>query len=286
MSRQQGKYTNGDTQMSKSVTAIRGCVLAVVGVVLSGLPALAQAGFTDTINMPKGVTPISHHAYNLHMLILSICAVIGLVVFGAMFYSIVRHRKSVGHEAAQFHHSTKAEILWTIIPVFILVGMAIPATRAVIDIEDASDADVTIKVTGYQWKWRYQYQGTNLDFYSNLAQSSRDAINRGTNPAEVQHYLLDVDKPMVIPVNKKVRLLLTADDVIHAWWVPAFGMKRDAIPGFVNEMWIKASETGVYRGQCAELCGAFHGFMPIVVKVKSDADYKSWLAKQTAAPGG
>ena len=220
------------------------------------------------------------------MLIFGICVVIGVVVFAIMFYSIIRHRKDAGHEAAQFHHSTKAEILWTIIPVFILIGMAIPATKALVEIEDASAAALTIKVTGYQWKWRYQYVGTNLDFYSSLAQSSRDALNSGQNPAEVQHYLLDVDNPVVVPVNKKVRLLLSSDDVIHAWWIPAFGMKRDAIPGFVNEMWFKATETGVYRGQCAELCGAFHGFMPIVVEVKSEEEYASWLAEKSAAAGG
>ncbi len=269
--------------MSLSLKSSQGLGRALACLVLTGLPDLVQAGFLDTINMPEGVTPISNHAYNLHMLIFTICAIIGVVVFGVMFYSIVRHRKSAGHEAAQFHHSTKAEILWTIIPVFILVGMAIPATRAVIDIENSSEAQLTIKVTGYQWKWRYQYVGTNIDFYSSLAKSSQDAIDTGQDPAEVQHYLLDVDNRVVIPVNQKVRLLLTAGDVIHAWWIPAFGMKRDAIPGSVNEMWINASETGVYRGQCAELCGAYHGFMPIVVEVKSDEDYKKWLAEKTVS---
>ncbi len=271
--------------MSLAVKSFLGCRHALTGLVLSIIPALAQAGFTDVINMPKGVTPLSRQIYDLHMLIFGISVVIGVVVFGIMFYSIIRHRKSAGREASQFHHSTKAEILWTIIPVFILVGMAIPATRALVNIEDASDAALTIKVTGYQWKWRYEYVGTNLDYYSSLAKSSRDSLNSGQDPTTVENYLLDVDNPVVVPVNKKVRLLLTSGDVIHAWWIPAFGIKRDAIPGTTNEMWFKATETGVYRGQCAELCGAYHGFMPIVVEVKSDAEYTSWLAEKSAAAG-
>ena len=272
--------------MSLAVKTYRGYHRTLAFLLLSALPVFAHAGFGDVLNMPEGVTPLSRDIHDLHMLILYICTAIGVLVFGVMFYSIIVHRKSAGHEAAQFHHSTKAEILWTIIPVFILVGMAIPATLAVIDIEDASEPDMSIKVTGYQWKWRYQYVGTDLDFYSNLAQSSHDAVNTGQDPKEVQHYLLDVDQRVVVPVNKKIRLLLTADDVSHSWWIPAFGTKRDAIPGFVNEMWFKPTEIGVYRGQCAELCGAYHGFMPIVVEVKSDEDYQKWLAEKSAAAGG
>jgi cytochrome c oxidase subunit 2 len=242
-------------------------------------PATAIAGLGDTLNMPRGVTPISQEAYDLHMLILWICVAIGVVVFGAMFYSILAHRKSLGVEPARFHHSTKAEILWTVVPCLILVGMAIPATKALVAMEDTSEADMTIKVTGYQWNWRYQYLDKDVTIYSSLAPESRAAIHGG-DPATTPNYLLDVDNPLVIPAGKKVRLLLTSNDVIHAWWVPDFGMKKDAIPGFINEMWIRVEEPGVYRGQCAELCGKDHGFMPIVVEVKSQAEYESWLAQQ------
>ncbi len=253
---------------------------------LSVVPALAQADYDDVIKMPEGVPPLGHQIYDVHTLIFTVCVVIGIVVFGVMFYSIVHHRKNADPEAVLFHRSTRAEILWTIIPVFILIGMAIPATWALIKTEDAGEADVTIRVTGYQWKWRYQYVGTKLDYYSNLAESSQAAIDSGQDPQDVQHYQLDVDNRVVVPVNKKVRLLLSSDDVLHAWWVPAFGVKRDAIPGFVNEMWFKATETGVYRGQCAELCGVKHGFMPIVVEVKTDEQYNNWLMEMSSAAGG
>ncbi len=235
----------------------------------------AFAAFSD-LNMPVGVTPISRSAYELHMLILVICVVIGIVVFGAMFYSMYAHRKSKGRTASQFHHSTFAEIAWTIVPFFILIGMAVPATKALIMMEDTSEADITLKVTGYQWKWRYEYMEDGVSYYSSLAPSSRAAIKG--DPRSVEHYLLDVDKPVVLPVDTKVRILLASDDVIHAWWVPALGMKKDAIPGFINEMWIKIEEPGTYRGQCAELCGKDHGFMPIVVEAKSADEYKQWIA--------
>ena len=199
-----------------------------------------------------------------------------------MFYSMYRHRKSLGAQAAHFHHSTKAEILWTVVPCIILIGMAIPATTALVAMEDTSEADMTIKVTAYQWKWHYEYLDGGVSFYSNLASTSRAAIHTG-KAAETANYLLEVDNPVVIPAGKKVRLLLTADDVIHAWWVPAFGMKKDAIPGFISEMWIRVEEPGTYRGQCAELCGKDHGFMPIVVEVKSEADYAAWISGQRQA---
>jgi cytochrome c oxidase subunit 2 len=252
------------------------------GILLAALSTSVFAAYGD-LNMTVGVTPISREAYELHMLILVICVIIGIIVFGAMFYSMFKHRKSVGHEPAQFHHSTKAEIIWTVIPCVILIGMAIPATSALIKMEDTSDADITIKVTGYQWKWKYEYLEEGITLYSNLAPSSRAAIYE--DPNSVDHYLLDVDNKIVLPVDKKVRVLLTSDDVIHAWWVPALGMKKDAIPGFMNELWIKVDEdkAGVYRGQCAELCGKDHGFMPIVVEATSQAGYQQWLAGHKSA---
>jgi len=232
------------------------------------------------LNLPVGVTPISRDVYDLHMLILWICVVIGVVVFGAMFISIVLHRKAAGHKAANFHHSTLAEILWTVVPFVILVACAIPATTTLIAMEDTSEADLTIKVTGYQWLWKYEYIEDGVSFYSSLAPSSRDAIYK--DPWKVENYLLEVDNPLVLPVGKKVRFLLTADDVIHAWWVPALGMKKDAIPGFVNEIWAVIEEQGTYRGQCAELCGKDHGFMPIVVEATSEGQYKQWVATYKA----
>ncbi len=254
----------------------------LTGALLVAIGTSAHAAFSD-LNMPVGVTPISREAYELHMLILIISVVIGVIVFGMMFFSMLKHRKSLGHEPAQFHHSTKAEITWTVIPCIILIAMAVPATNALISMEDTSEADMTIKVTAYQWKWKYEYLEDGVTFYSNLAPSSRAAIYE--DPRAVDHYLLSVDERVVLPVGKKVRMLLTADDVIHAWWVPALGMKKDAIPGFINELWIKIDEdkTGVYRGQCAELCGKDHGFMPIVVEARNEEGYKMWVAKRKAA---
>jgi cytochrome c oxidase subunit 2 len=234
----------------------------------------------DALNLPVGVTPLSRDVYDLHMLILWICVIIGIIVFGAMFISIVLHRKAAGHAPAQFHHSTFAEIVWTVVPFIILVGLAIPATRTLIDMEDTSESELTLKVTGYQWLWKYEYVEDGVSFYSSLAPSSRAAIYG--DPWKVENYLLEVDHPVVLPVGKKVRILLTADDVIHAWWVPALGMKKDAIPGFVNEIWALIEEPGTYRGQCAELCGKDHGFMPIVIEAKSEDEYKQWVAAYKA----
>lgn len=234
------------------------------------------------LNMPVGVTETSRQVYDLHMLTLWICVVIGVIVFGAMIYSMIYHRKSKGAVAAQFHESMTAEIVWTVIPFIILIVMAIPATTVLIDMHDGSKADMTVKVTGYQWKWHYEYIGENVDFFSSLDAESNMARQVGSDidPATVDNYLLNVDHPLVLPVGKKVRFLLTAGDVIHSWWVPDFGWKKDAIPGFVNEAWVIVDEPGIYRGQCAELCGRDHGFMPIVVEVKSEADYAIWLADQ------
>ena len=251
------------------------------GVFVALVSAAGQASAEWALNMTEGVTPTSRDVYDLHMLILWICVVIGVVVFGAMVWSIVYHRRSRGAEAAQFHHSTAAELLWTGVPFLILVGMAIPATRVLIAMEDTTASEVTIKVTGYQWKWRYEYLENGISFYSNLAPSSRAAMYTDARSAE--NYLLDVDNPVVVPVGTKIRFLLTSDDVIHAWWVPDLGMKKDAIPGFINEIWAKIDEdkVGLYRGQCAELCGKDHGFMPIVVEVKPEVEYEAWVASQT-----
>jgi cytochrome c oxidase subunit 2 len=237
------------------------------------------------LNLPRGVTPFSQEVYDLHMYVLWIMCAIGLVVFGAMFYSILMHRKSRGAKAANWHHSTKVEIIWTVVPFAILIAVAIPATRSLIMMEDTANADMTIKITGYQWKWHYDYIGTEVKFFSTLEQKSNVARQRGSNidPFEVDNYLLDVDNYLVVPTNKKIRFLTTAGDVIHAWWVPALGWKRDAIPGFINESWALIKEPGVYRGQCAELCGRDHGFMPIVVRAIPEDEYMAWLQQQAQA---
>jgi cytochrome c oxidase subunit 2 len=234
------------------------------------------------LNMPVGVTELSRDIHGLHMLILWVCVLIAIAVFGMMIYSIVKFRHSQGAVAATFDHSTKAEIIWTTIPVLILVGMAIPAAATLVKIEDTRDSDMTVKVTGYQWKWEYEYLDQNVKFFSTLDRKSDAArqLGSGIDPSSVENYLLEVDNPLVVPVGKKVRVLLTSHDVIHAWWVPAFGMKKDAIPGFVNEMWFRADEPGIYRGQCAELCGRDHAFMPVVVQVLPQDEYDDWLARQ------
>ena len=242
------------------------------------LPTLllaATANATDMpLNMTKGVTEISQQVYDLHMTIFWICCVIGAVVFGIMFWSILRHRKARGVQPAQFHESTKVEILWTAIPVIILIVMAIPATKTLIAMEDTTEADVTVLVTGSQWKWHYKYLNSDVEFYSLLATPKEQIVNKF---AKGDNYLLEVDRPLVIPTGKKVRFLMTSDDVIHSWWVPAFAVKKDANPGFINEAWTKVDQPGTYRGQCAELCGKDHGYMPIVVIAKAPADYQQWL---------
>lgn len=244
------------------------------------LAAPAMTG--NDINMPVGVTPQSVTHYELHMMILWICVVIGILVFTAMFTSIILHRKSRGHQPAVFSHSTKAEIAWTIIPVLILIGMAIPATTALIKMEDPSGSDMTIKITGFQWKWKYEYLEDDISFISSLKADSNIArqLDSGIRPEEVENYLLDVDNPLVLPVGKKIKFLITADDVLHAWWVPEFGWKRDAIPGFINEAWTIIEKAGTYRGQCAELCGKDHGFMPVVVIALPENEYREWVNEQ------
>ena len=236
------------------------------------------------LNMPPGVTEISQEIYGLHMLILWVCVAIAVVVFGAMIYSIIAHRKSLGVKPATFSHSTKAEIIWTIIPIVILVAMAVPAAETMVRLEDSRNSDMSVKITGYQWKWRYDYIDEGFGFFSSLDKASNEArqLGSGIDPTTVENYLLEVDNPLVVPVDAKVRLLITAADVIHAWWVPELGGKKDAVPGFVNEMWFQAKEPGVYRGQCAELCGRDHGFMPVVVNVLPQDEYDAWLGEQTA----
>jgi cytochrome c oxidase subunit 2 len=226
-------------------------------------------------NMTKGVTAISEQVFELHMLIFYICCAIALVVFGVMFYSIIRHRKSKGAVAANFHESTKVEIIWTVIPVIILIAMAIPATKTLVAMEDTSQSDLTVKITGSQWKWHYSYFGEDVEFFSLLATSQKeiDGIE-----AKGAHYLLEVDNPLVLPINRKVRFLMTSDDVIHSWWVPDFAVKKDTIPGFINEAWTKIDKPGVYRGQCAELCGRAHGFMPVVVHAMVEEEFDQWLS--------
>jgi len=234
-----------------------------------------QAHAAWTVNMAPGATETSSAIFDLHMTIFWICVVIGVVVFAAMFWSIIVHRRSTGQQAAHFHENTKVEIMWTIVPLLILVVMAIPATKTLIKMYDSSESDIDIQITGYQWKWHYKYLGQDVEFFSNLTTTTNQIHNRDEKG---EHYLLEVDEPLVLPVGQKVRFLVTGADVIHSWWVPAFAVKRDAIPGFVNEAWTRIEKPGIYRGQCTELCGKDHGFMPIVVEAKSKADYDTWLA--------
>jgi cytochrome c oxidase subunit II len=269
--------------------------LALLATAFTGaLPAHAESGWGQ-LNMTRGVTDISRKIYDLHMEIFWVCVVIAAIVFGAMIWSIVNYRKSKGAVAdVTLVHNTKVELIWTTIPVVILVFMAVPAARTLVEIEDTTKTDLSIKVTGFQWGWQYDYLDSGVAYYSRLDRKSDAAreLLSGIDPESVDHYLLSVDKPLVVPVGMKVRLLITGADVIHSWWVPAFGVKKDAIPGFVNEAWFKVDtdKPGLYRGQCAELCGRDHGFMPIVVDVRSKADFEAWLKdkaaeqKQAAAP--
>ena len=254
--------------------------------IIATLLFIPNIAFADLkLNLTEGVTSISQQAYDLHMLVLWIVTIVGIAVFAVIIYSLIYHRKSKGAVAAQFHESTTVEVIWTIVPLAVLVLIAIPATKTLLYIEDASNPDITIKVTGWQWKWQYEYLDEGINFFSNLDAKSNEARQRnsGVDVRTVEHYLLDVDNPIVIPVGKKVRFLATANDVIHSWWVPALGMKRDAIPGYINEFWTRVDEPGVYRGQCAELCGKDHGFMPIVVNAVSESEYQSWVKGQKLA---
>jgi cytochrome c oxidase subunit 2 len=236
-------------------------------------------------NMPEGVSEISRSVYSLHMAMFWVCVAIGALVFGAMIYSIVRFRKSAGAQPANFHENTAIELIWTAIPFAILVIMTIPAAGLLIKMDDTSQSDMTIKITGYQWKWHYDYLDQDVSFFSALAQDSNAARQLGAqiDLKSVDHYLLNVDHPVVVPVGKKIRFLITSNDVIHSWWVSDLAVKKDAIPGFINEFWTRIDVPGIYRGQCAELCGRDHGFMPIVVEAKTPEDYAAWLDAQHAA---
>ena len=238
-------------------------------------PASSQSQY----NLQPPQTVVAHSIYDLHLLLVGICAVIFVVVFGLMFYVIARHRRSVGHLAKQFDRNTWVQAFMTAIPCLIIVGLAYPATKTMIEMKDTSHADITVKATGYQWKWRYDYLGEDIGFYSDLATPLEQIENRARKG---ENYLLEVDHPLVVPIGKKVRILVTANDVIHSWWVPAFGVKQDAVPGFVRDSWFKVDSPGVYRGQCAELCGKDHGFMPIVVEAVPEEKYSAWVAEQKA----
>jgi cytochrome c oxidase subunit 2 len=243
---------------------------------VSSQTALAEYAF----NLQTPASQVAQEVFQLHNLIMLVCLGIFVVVFGTMFYSLLKHRKSLGHKAAHFHENTTVEVIWTVIPFIILMGMAYPAAKVVINMKDTSSPDMTVKITGYQWKWGYDYLNDDISFYSNLS-TPREQITGAS--AKGEHYLLEVDEPMVVPVGKRVRLLITANDVIHSWWVPTLGAKQDAIPGFIRDSWFKADKIGTYRGQCVELCGKDHGFMPIVVNVVSEEDYKAWVAKKKGA---
>jgi cytochrome c oxidase subunit 2 len=234
--------------------------------------------------MPVGVTTTSREVHDLHMLILWVCTIIGLGVYGAMVVAIVKFRKSKGAVPAKFTHNGTVEVIWTVIPAAILVAMAVPAAETLIRMEDTRNSELTIKVTGYQWRWHYDYIDEGVRFFSTLARDSNAArrVGSGVDPNTVENYLLDVDNELVVPVDTKVRLLVTGADVLHAWWVPEFAVKKDAIPGFINEAWFTAHTEGTYRGQCAELCGMDHGFMPIVVRVTSREEYEAWRNEQRA----
>ena len=262
--------------------------LAAAAMMLSAQAALAQSADPKEwqLNMGKGVTHTSRMAWDAHMVALWVCTVIGVLVFGAMAYAMFKFRRSKGAVAKQFSHNTKAEIIWTVIPIVILVVMAWPATAKLIAMYDTRDSEMTVKITGYQWMWKYEYLGEDVVFTSRLDRKSDEVRQSGSVPtmASDPHYLLDVDNPLVLPVDTKVRFVITSDDVIHAWWVPALGWKQDAVPGFINERWTNIETEGVYRGQCAELCGKDHGFMPIVVKAVSKDEFKSWLASRKPAP--
>ena len=264
--------------MSSKVTATLLGLLALT--FYSGMGMAAADPYQLNFQEPQSI--IAKETYDQHIVAMWVCVGIFVVVFGAMLYSLIYHRKSVGYKAANFHHSTTVEIIWTIIPFFILIGMAYPATKTIIAMKDTSSPDITVKVTGYQWQWGYDYlvgEGSGISFISKTSTPLSQIYNK---EAKGEHYLLEVDNPLVVPVGKKVRLLITANDVLHAWWVPAFAVKQDAIPGFIRDAWFTADKVGTYRGSCVELCGKDHAFMPIVVEVMEPAKYAQWVAEQKA----
>jgi cytochrome c oxidase subunit 2 len=260
------------------VNKLNVCRVAAMLTALLPMQSVLAAADTWQMNMYKGVTPISKDIYDLHMVAIAVCAVIGIIVFGIMFYSLFHHRKSKGYTPATFHVNTRLEIIWTLIPFLILIGLAVPATKVLIRQEDSTESDVTIKVVGYQWKWQYQYLDQGISYFSNLSTPYSQIQNQ---QPKGQWYLLEVDKPVVVPINKKIRFIVTSNDVVHSWWVPELGIKRDAIPGFMHEAWARIEKPGVYRGQCTELCGINHGFMPIVVEAVNEEAFDKWVSQQT-----
>ena len=264
------------TRNGRRIGAFFGQICSIVLVTFG----FAQAALAQALDMREGVTEISQRVQSLHHLSLGVCIVVGIVVFGAMFYTMYSHRRSRHPTPAKFHESTPVEIIWTIIPTLILIGMAVPATITLIDIEDNSDPDLTVLVTASQWKWHYQYIEADIGFFSNLS-TPQDAINNLVDKDE--NYILEVDNPLVIPTSQKVRFLMTSGDVIHSWWVPDFAVKQDAIPGFINEAWTRVDVPGVYRGQCTELCGMNHAYMPVVVEVLPEEEFLTWIEDQRVA---
>ncbi|MES2604530.1 MAG: cytochrome c oxidase subunit II [Pseudomonadota bacterium] len=265
---------------STFAAALRRCSRVLLALTL-GLASPALLAAWD-LNMREGITALSRETYELHMLIFWICVIIGVIVYGVLIYSLFAYRKSKGAVPATFNHNTTAEIIWTVIPFVILIGMAIPSTRVLTQIYDSSESELDIMVTGYQWRWQYRYltdDGAEVVYFSNMSTPNEQIENQAD---KTETYLLEVDEPLVIPANKKVRFLLTSADVIHSWWVPDFSVKKDAIPGFINESWVIAETPGIYRGQCTELCGRLHGFMPVVVEVKEEAEYNAWFAEKQA----
>ncbi|MFI4918080.1 MAG: cytochrome c oxidase subunit II [Legionellales bacterium] len=260
------------------VNRLKICRLVAMLGALAPVQSVLAAADRWQLNMYQGVTPISRDIYYLHMVALAVCTVIGVVVFGVMIYSLIHHRKSRGYKAAKFHDNPRLEIIWSIIPFLILIGLAVPATKVLMRMDDSSQSDITIKVVGYQWRWQYQYLDQGISFFSSLSTPYAQIHN---TKEKGEWYLLEVDKPLVLPVHKKIRFLVTSNDVVHSWWVPELGIKRDAIPGFMYEAWAKIDTPGVYRGQCAELCGINHGFMPIVVQAVTQDEFDLWVAKQT-----
>ncbi|MFZ1852810.1 MAG: cytochrome c oxidase subunit II [Nitrosomonas sp.] len=262
----------GKNMRSKSVVALAG---------VFALALYSSMAIGSKYNLPEPQSVIAKDIYDQHIVLMWICLVIFIGVFGVMFYSILKHRKSLGYKAANFHHSTAVEVIWTVIPCIILVVMALPATKTVIAMKDTSNPDMTIKATGYQWMWGYDYlqgEGEGISFFSKLSTPKSQVENK---EPKGENYLLEVDNRVVVPAGKRIRIILTANDVIHAWWVPALGVKQDAIPGFIRDTWFTADKPGIYRGQCAELCGKDHGYMPIVVEVLEAGEYAKWVAAQT-----
>lgn len=276
-----GAASHAGAMTGTKVRRIQSIMLVLIALI--GVVASSGAVADWALNMRQGVTDVSQDIYNLHTIVAWVCVFIGIGVFGVMIYSMIYHTKAKGHQPATFHENTKVELAWTIIPLIVLILIAIPATATLIRIENSDHAEMNIKVTGFQWKWQYEYIEDKVSFFSSLAQSSRDGVTDELKRDSLEHYLLEVDNRLVVPVDTNIRFLVTSNDVIHSWWVPDFGVKQDANPGFINDTWTNIPKPGIYRGQCAELCGKDHGFMPIVVEAVSKEDYRAWVADQQAA---